>query len=73
MRWKGRLVQVFEFCRRLQAMDRLVRIEQVNLVNDDDLTGQVTMQMQTVIFYRPSQMQEQRRGAKPLPRHRDRI
>ena len=49
---RGDLEQLFEFCRDLQAMERLVRIEQVRLSNDDSYSGSVTMQTQAVVYYR---------------------
>ncbi len=51
IRCRGGLTQVFEFCRKLQAMDRLVRIQQVKLVNDRNFTGQVGMQTKVIIYY----------------------
>jgi len=50
---KGKLAQIFEFYKRLQGLDRLVRIEQVSLTNDTDFSGQVSMQTMAVIYYRP--------------------
>ncbi|MFZ2149343.1 MAG: type 4a pilus biogenesis protein PilO [Sedimentisphaerales bacterium] len=52
MRCKGRLTQIFEFYRRLQAMDRLIRIEQVKLFNDSDFGGEVGMEAMAFIYYR---------------------
>jgi len=52
MRCKGRLTQIFNFYGRLQALDRLVRIEQVKLSNDAAYSGQVTMETKAVIYYR---------------------
>ncbi len=52
MQCKGRLSQIFEFYRRLQGMNRLVRIEQVELTNDNDFSGQVTMQTKATVYYR---------------------
>lgn len=52
MRCKGKLVNIFEFCKRIQLLDRLVRIEQVKLENDSDFTGEVSMQTKAVIYYR---------------------
>ena len=52
MQCKGELKQIFEFFRRLQSLDRLVRIEQVKLVNDRDFRGEVSMQTKAVIYYR---------------------
>jgi len=52
MKCKGRLTQIFEFYRRLQGMDRLIRIEQVKLFNDSDFSGEVDMEAKTVIYYR---------------------
>jgi Tfp pilus assembly protein PilO len=54
MQCKGKLGQIFEFYRQLQRLDRLVRIESVKLVNSDDLSGQVSMQTRTVVYYRPN-------------------
>jgi len=52
MQCKGRLSQIFEFYRRLQGLDRLVRIEHIKLVNDGDFGGEVIMQTEAVIYYR---------------------
>jgi len=53
MKCKGRLTQIFEFYRRLQGMDRLIRIEQVKLFNDSDFSGEVAMEAKAVIYYKP--------------------
>jgi hypothetical protein len=37
----------------MQSLDRLVRIEHVELVNDSDFTGEVSLQTKVVIYYRP--------------------
>jgi type IV pilus assembly protein PilO len=52
MQCKGRLSQIFEFYRRVQGLDRLVRIEHVKLANDGDFGGEVIMQINAVIYYR---------------------
>ncbi len=52
MQCKGKLAQIFEFYRRLQGLDRLVRIEQVKLSNDSDFSGEVSMEARAVIYYR---------------------
>ena len=49
---KGKLAQIFDFFRRLQVLDRLVRIEQVKLSNDSDFSGEVSMEAKAVIYYR---------------------
>jgi Tfp pilus assembly protein PilO len=53
MRCKGQLKQIFEFYKSLQAMDRLIRIEKVDLANDSDFSGEVGMETRAVIYYRP--------------------
>ena len=50
---KGKLAQVFEYYKGMQRLDRLVRIEQIKLVNDSDFSGEVSMQAKVVIYYRP--------------------
>lgn len=52
MQCKGKLAQIFEFYRRLQEMGRLVRIEQVKLVNDSGFNGEVSMQTSASVYYR---------------------
>jgi Tfp pilus assembly protein PilO len=52
MRCKGGLKQIFEFFKSLQGLDRLVRIEQVKLMNDRDFSGEVSMQTNAIIYYR---------------------
>jgi len=52
MQCKGKLAQIFEFYRRLHGLDRLVRIEQVELSNDSDFSGEVSMEARAVIYYR---------------------
>ncbi len=54
MRCKGRLTQIFEFYKQLQTLGRLVRIEQVKLVNDSSFEGEVSMETKLVIYYRPT-------------------
>jgi Tfp pilus assembly protein PilO len=51
MKCKGGLKQMFEFFRQLQSLDRLVRIEQVKLVNERDFSGEVSMETNAVIYY----------------------
>ena len=48
---KGTLANLFGFFRRLQSLDRLVRVESVQLENDTGFTGQLTMHAKAVIFY----------------------
>lgn len=57
MQCKGRLAQVFEFYKRMQKLERLIRIEKVKLANDADFSGQVSMQAKVVIYYRPQSEQ----------------
>lgn len=61
MRCKGKLTQLFEFYRALQQLDRLVRIEQVELVNEADFGGEVSMQTKALIYYESADEQAQRR------------
>jgi Tfp pilus assembly protein PilO len=52
MQCKGGLRQLFDFYCCLQALDRLVRIEQIKLTNDAAYSGQVGMETKAVIYYR---------------------
>ena len=48
----GKLSQIFEFFNSLQNLDRLIRIEQVTLINDKNFNGQVSMQTKAFIYYK---------------------
>ncbi|MHC4666494.1 MAG: type 4a pilus biogenesis protein PilO, partial [Planctomycetota bacterium] len=52
MQCKGSLEQIFKFFDSLQQLDRLLRVEQIKLVNDKELSGQVSMRTEAVIYYR---------------------
>jgi Tfp pilus assembly protein PilO len=52
MQCRGKLAQLSEFYRRLQALDRLVRIEQVKLSNDSSYNGELSMATEAVVYYR---------------------
>lgn len=58
MKCTGTLGGLFGFFQDLQGLGRLVRIEKTSFRNDAQLTGQITMQTEAVIFYRPSASQE---------------
>jgi len=49
---KGELAQIFNLYRQFQALDRLVRIEQVKLSNDSGYKGHVSMETKAIIYYR---------------------
>jgi len=53
MRCKGRLIRIFEFYKSLQQLERSIRIEQVKLSNDTNLSGEVSMQTEAIIYYKP--------------------
>lgn len=55
MQGKGKLTQIFEFFKRLQSLDRLVRIEMVKLDNDSDFSGEVSMRTRAAVYYRPGE------------------
>jgi Tfp pilus assembly protein PilO len=49
---KGTLSQIFEFYQNLQSMGRLIRIEDIKLLNDAAYSGWVSMETNAVIYYR---------------------
>ena len=52
MHCRGQLSQLYQFYRRLQSLERLIRIEQVKLTNDSSYGGEVSMETKAVIYYR---------------------
>lgn len=57
MKCRGRLKQIFEFYKSLQSLERLVRIEEVKLLNENNFSGEVNMQTQAVVYYRPQSIE----------------
>lgn len=55
MQCKGELSRIFEFYKSLEDMQRQIRIRQVKLENDEDFSGEVSMQTEVVIYYRPQE------------------
>jgi Tfp pilus assembly protein PilO len=52
MECKGELTQIYNFYRRLQEQDRLIRIRQIKFKNSNDFNGEVSMEAEVVIYYR---------------------
>lgn len=52
MQCKGTTLQLFEFFKSLGTVERLMRIEQVQMKNASDLSGLVTMAAKVNIYYR---------------------
>ena len=52
MRCTGKLERIFEFFNSLQLLNRLVRIEQVELTNNGDFSGDVGVKAETIVYYR---------------------
>ncbi|MHC4637303.1 MAG: type 4a pilus biogenesis protein PilO [Planctomycetota bacterium] len=51
---KGSLEQIFGFFRSLQSQNRSIRIEQVQLMNTHEFSGELSMEASAIIFYRSS-------------------
>lgn len=51
----GQLSDVFDFIGDLEKMDRLVRIEQMDLTNDKDYSGMLTLSAKAKVFYRTAE------------------
>ena len=62
MQCKGSLIRIYEFFDALQSLDRLVRIKKVELTNDKDFSGVVSMKAETVIYYRKDTERQARQG-----------
>ena len=59
IRCQGKLEQIFEFSKSLQALDRLIRIEQIELKNDNNYSGHVDMTTKAVIYYSVNKQQDE--------------
>jgi type IV pilus assembly protein PilO len=54
MKCRGKLVEIFEFYKSLQNLNRLIRIEHVSLENKSDAGSDIDMETEAVIYYRPT-------------------
>jgi len=52
MQCSGKLEQIYAFFGSLEKLERLIRIERVRLVNDENFGGLVKMETTAVIYYR---------------------
>jgi len=57
MKCRGKLKQIFEFYKSLQSLERLVRIEEVKLLNENNFSGEINMQTRAVVYYRPQSIE----------------
>lgn len=53
MTCEGTLANLFDFFNALGTLDRVVRIENVVLENDENFTGKLTVRAEACIFYQP--------------------
>jgi Tfp pilus assembly protein PilO len=52
IRCKGKLVQIFKFFKSLESFERVVRVGEITLTNDNKLEGVLAMNARVEIFYR---------------------
>jgi Tfp pilus assembly protein PilO len=50
---KGKLTEIFGFFKKLQTLDRKIRIQHVKLTNGNDFSGELKMDTEIVIYYKP--------------------
>ena len=51
MNCQGSLRDIFGFFKKLQKMDRIIRIEEVKLLADGNFSGQIKMESKAIIYY----------------------
>lgn len=54
----GTFEQVFGFFQDLETFDRLIRMEEIQLKNDKDLSGRLSLTARAQVFYRSGQKSE---------------
>jgi Tfp pilus assembly protein PilO len=52
IRCSGKLIQIFKFFRSLESFERVIRVEEITLSNNDKIEGVVTMNAKVEMFYR---------------------
>jgi len=55
MKGRGKLSQIRRFYAAIQQLDRAIRVEEFRLLNDNELSGQITMETKIIIYYRNGQ------------------
>lgn len=55
MKCRGGLSQVRGFYAAIQQLDRAIRVEEFRLLNDNEFSGQITMETKIIIYYRNGQ------------------
>ena len=58
IRCSGALSQIFEFFRSIEQLDRLIRVEHLDLAGDKDFSGYVTVNAQANVYYQTAQTGE---------------
>lgn len=51
----GTFEDVFSFFRAMEEFERLIRMDEVQIRNDDKLSGRLTLQAKARVFYQPSE------------------
>lgn len=49
----GTFQQIFDLFDSLEKLDRFVRIDRIQLINDKDFSGRVTLKAEANVYYRP--------------------
>mgnify|MGYP006294258627 CR=1 FL=1 len=55
MECRGSLEEVFDFYRSLEGLERLVRIESIELNNEDRHSGNIKMKTRASVYYEPTE------------------
>jgi len=56
MEGRGSLSEIYQFYKKLQELDRQIRIKHVKLKNSEDFSGDIKMETEIVIYYRNQQV-----------------
>jgi Tfp pilus assembly protein PilO len=52
MKCSGSLDQIFGFFQSLNDFERLIRVEQIKILNDSDFAGQLELDVKASVYYR---------------------
>ena len=58
IRCSGTFENIFEFFRELEQFERLIRMDQVQIKNDEEISGRLILQAQARVFYQRSETQK---------------
>ena len=53
---RGRITQIYSFLKEMEGLERKIRIEKIDVLNDSSLSGNLKLRAFAMIYYRPEKV-----------------